>query len=355
MLQATPRTEGTGYARYLLRSALFLAVLAALAAYYHRPLIDAFRANPGLNGIILGILAFGILYTLNSLLSVFLLSRATGRAMMLVEQVQKGRRPLPQATEVLLSPSQRGLGDFLRTVHRVLQQGQGTSTLPYLLDSLAARGEDRRALVRYLTGALVLLGLIGTFFGLLVTIDGVREVLGNLAGDPEAETMELLTGLRERLAVPLRGMGLAFSSSLFGLLASLVLAFVELQLFHAQNDFHARLETMVVSDLVPLWQSGGSRSIRDENEPASPYYVEALLDTVSERLDRVAGIMESQTKRDLGVDRLSEQVVNLGERIESLRTTLDTLERDRTAELRNELRLLSRTLSKDKLSNAPED
>ena len=52
--------------------------------------------------------------------------------------------------------------------------------LPYLLDSLATRGDDQRALVRYLVGALVLLEAIGTFYGLLLTIAGVRDVIGGL-------------------------------------------------------------------------------------------------------------------------------------------------------------------------------
>ncbi len=344
MLGHSKRTGAVGGdTRYLLRSILFIAVLAALAYLSRQPIVEGFLANTALNGTILGILAFGALYTFKALLDVLLVSREAGRAGALVEEAQRGNRPLEHVNEILLGPSMRGLGEFLRTVHRILSRGETSATLPYLLDSAASRGEDRRALVRYLTGALVLLGLIGTFYGLLITIGGVREVLGTLEATPESDTVALLSGLKSRLAIPLEGMGIAFSSSLFGLLASLVLAFLELQLFHAQNDLHAHLEGLVVGDLVPLWERPASRA--GPSTATSPAYVGALLDTTAERLDRVVSLLESQVERDDGGARIAVQLAGLNEHLESLRQTLDILERERTGELRNELRLLSRALT----------
>lgn len=343
-----------GDTRYLLRSILFLVVLGALAYLSRGPLVEGFRANMPLNGTILGILAFGILYGFKALLDVLLVSREAGRATTLVEEAQRGNRPLEHVNEILLGPSMRGLGEFLRTVHRILSKGETSATLPYLLDSAASRGEDRRALVRYLTSALVLLGLIGTFYGLLITIGGVRDVLGNLEAGSDADTVALLAGLKDRLALPLEGMGVAFSSSLFGLLASLILAFLELQLFHAQNDLHARLEGLVVGDLAPLWERQSARPSGSSGPAASASYVSALLDTTAERLDRIAGLLESQLEREDGGARVSVQIAGLNEHLDSLRQTLDILERERTSELRNELRLLSRTLTQSTPPNASE-
>jgi hypothetical protein len=343
--------------RYLIRSTLFLMVLGTLGVISQGPLLDAFSSNFALNGTIVGILVFGILYTFIELIRVLRDARAAVRASILVDEVQRGERPLNEATDVLLSPSQRGLADFLHTVYRVIHQTDASATLPYLLDSVAVRGEDKRALVRYLTGALVLLGLIGTFYGLLITIDGVRGVLTNLSVEEADDTIALLTGLRERLAVPLTGMGLAFSSSLFGLLASLILAFVELQLFHAQNSLHGRLEGLVVSELIPLWQTGGQTGgLRSTGQGSvSPRYLNALMEVTGDRLDRVVSLLESQAHNDGGASRLGKQLAVVGEHIESLRDTLQILERDRTADLRHELRLMSRALSQDKRPHAPED
>ena len=333
-----------GDTRYLLRSILFLAVLGALAYLSRGPLMEGFRANMPLNGTILGILAFGILYACKALLDVLLVSREAGRATSLVEEAQRGNRPLEHVNEILLGPSMRGLGEFLRTVHRILSKGETSATLPYLLDSAASRGEDRRALVRYLTSALVLLGLIGTFYGLLITIGGVRDVLGNLEAGSDSDTMALLAGLKERLALPLEGMGVAFSSSLFGLLASLVLAFLELQLFHAQNDLHARLEGLVVGDLVPLWERQSARPagapghgrIRQLRQCAAGHHGGT---PGSDRRICWNLSWSARTEAPESACRLPD----LNEHLDSLRQTLDILERERTSELRNELRLLSRS------------
>ncbi len=332
-----------GDSRYLLRSVLFLLVLAVLAYLTRSPLLGGLATNPLLNGTILAILAFGIIYTFVALADVLRVSRAASHAAALVREVQAGNRRLEHANEILLGPSRSGVGDFLRTVHRIMSQGETTATLPYMLDSVAAHGEDRRALVRYLTGALVLLGLIGTFYGLLVTIGGVSDVLNNLSTDANQDTLALLVGLKERLAKPLSGMSIAFSSSLFGLLGSLVLAFMELQLFHAQNNLHAKLETLVVSDLLPLWQKPTPRETGVA--PATPGYVTSLLGNVAERMDRLTGLVESLVREERGVSRLTEQVAHLGQRIETLRDTLDRLEHDRTGALANELRLIARSLS----------
>ncbi len=330
--------------RYLGRSALFLLLLCGLGFFSREHLISGFSSNVLLNGTILGILAFGILYTVVALAGVLRVSRAASNAATLVQEVQAGNKPLSHANEILLGPSQAGVGDFLRTVHRILSRGDASATLPYILDSVAARAEDRRAFVRYLTSALVLLGLIGTFYGLLVTIGGVRDVLGGLTGNDSGDTVAMLLGLKERLATPLDGMGIAFSSSLFGLLASLVLAFLELQLFHAQNTLHARLETLVVSDLLPLWQRAPENPA-GATEAATPAYTNALLNVTGERLEALVALLEKQQREERGTARLNEQLASLGERIESLRETIHDLERDRTGALSNELRVIARTLS----------
>jgi hypothetical protein len=337
---------GGGDLRYLFRSILFLFLLGVLGYFTRERLIEGFVTNALLNGTILAVLAFGILYTLMALVDVLRVSRAAHHATMLVREVQAGNKQLAHVNEILLGPSHSGVGDFLRTVHRILSQGEGSATLPYMLDSVAAHGEDRRALVRYLTGALVLLGLIGTFYGLLITIGGVRDVLGNLSASEEVDTVALLINLKERLSEPLDGMGIAFSSSLLGLLSSLILAFLELQLFHGQNNLHARLETLVVSDLMPLWHQPAATA-RGGAEPASPAYVTALLSNTAERMDVVVAALERLLQHDQSTTRVSEQLAGLGERIESLRETLDTLEKDRTAALSNELRVLTRTLSRE--------
>jgi hypothetical protein len=109
-----------------------------------------------------------------------------------------------------------------------------------LLDSIAARLDEARDVSRYMTGLLVFLGLLGTFWGLIETVSSVGRVIEGLSVTGDAGNV--FDALKEGLAAPLSGMGIAFSSSLFGLAGSLILGFLDLQSSQAQNRFYTELE-----------------------------------------------------------------------------------------------------------------
>ena len=98
-----------------------------------------------------------------------------------------------------------------------------------LLDSLASRLDESRDISRYLVGLLIFLGLLGTFWGLLETVTSVGDAIKALdvtAGPVEHHVREAESRASKK---PLAGMGLSFSSSLFGLAGSLILGFLDLQ------------------------------------------------------------------------------------------------------------------------------
>jgi hypothetical protein len=110
-----------------------------------------------------------------------------------------------------------------------------------VLDTIGARLDEGRELSRYATGLLIFLGLLGTFWGLLLTIGSVSDVISGMSvgtGDINALFNQLKTGLAE----PLRGMAIAFSSSMLGLAGALVLGFLDLTAGQAQNRFYSELE-----------------------------------------------------------------------------------------------------------------
>jgi hypothetical protein len=125
------------------------------------------------------------------------------------------------------------------------------------LDSIAARLDEARDMSRYMTGLLVFLGLLGTFWGLIETVGSVGNVINTLK--PGGDAGSIFDSLKEGLAAPLSGMGISFSSSLFGLAGSLVLGFLDLQTSQAQNRFYTELEDWL------------STTVRDlgEREPAA--------------------------------------------------------------------------------------
>jgi hypothetical protein len=145
---------------------------------------------------------------------------------------------------VLLAPMAALLGD------RGARAAISTPLMRGILDSIATRLDEARDISRYMTGLLVFLGLLGTFWGLIDTVGSVGGVIKSLkvGGDAGA----IFETLKDGLAAPLGGMGISFSSSLFGLAGSLILGFLDLQMSQAQNRFYTDLEdwlSTIVADL----------------------------------------------------------------------------------------------------------
>ncbi|QRM56623.1 MotA/TolQ/ExbB proton channel family protein [Sinorhizobium sp. BG8] len=212
---------------------IFLIIVGFVVAILFRQAHTAFLSNPGLNGLILGVLIIGILLVFNHVLALrpevrwFNSFRAAGSA----EKV--GRNP------VLLAPMRALIG-------RRHSMAISTTALRSILDSLASRLDESRDTSRYLIGLLVFLGLLGTFWGLLGTIGSINTVIQSL--DAGAGTSgDILTTLKEGLSTPLQGMGTAFSTSLFGLSGSLILGFLDLQAGRAQSRFYTELENWLSS------------------------------------------------------------------------------------------------------------
>ena len=212
---------------------IFLIIVGFVAAILFRQAQTAFLSNPGLNGLILGVLLIGILLVFNHVLALrpevrwFNSFRAAGSA----EKV--GRDP------VLLAPMRALIG-------RRHSVALSTATLRSILDSIATRLDESRDTSRYLIGLLVFLGLLGTFWGLLGTIGSISQVIQSLdAGGGTAN--DILNALKQGLSAPLEGMGTAFSTSLFGLSGSLILGFLDLQAGRAQNRFYTELENWLSS------------------------------------------------------------------------------------------------------------
>ena len=132
-----------------------------------------------------------------------------------------------------------------------------------ILDSIATRLDEARDLSRYLTGLLIFLGLLGTFWGLIETVSSVGKVVENLK--PGGDAAAVFESLREGLAAPLGGMGIAFSSSLFGLAGSLVLGFLDLQTQPGAEPFLHRSRRLAVDHRARHRQrraGGGRRGAR---------------------------------------------------------------------------------------------
>lgn len=218
---------------FLFSMLIFLAIVGFVAAILYRQISSAFQANPGLNGLILGVLAVGILLAFLQVLRLF-------REIRWVNSFRAGSEA---STPILLAPMKALLS-------RSSAVALSTSSMRSILDSIATRLDESRDISRYLIGLLIFLGLLGTFWGLLQTIGAISTTIQSLdvgTGD----TADVLDSLKDGLSAPLAGMGTAFSSSLFGLAGSLVLGFLDLQAGRAQNRFYIELENWLSSVTDP--------------------------------------------------------------------------------------------------------
>ena len=211
---------------FLVRIVVFLILVGFMVLILHDKIEHAFMANPGLNGLIFFVLFVGIVYGIRNVARLF-------REARWVNALPRGeaanvKRP------ILLAPMATLLGDRPPTA------AMSTVTLRTILDSIGTRLDEAREVSRYLTGLLIFLGLLGTFWGLIQTVSSIAGVIQAMGGgaDSAASFEELKAGL----AVPLSSMSLAFTSSLFGLAGSLVLGFIDLQAGQAQNRFYTELE-----------------------------------------------------------------------------------------------------------------
>ena len=159
-----------------------------------------------------------------------------------------------------------------------------------------------------MTGLMIFLGLLGTFWGLLKTISSVSEVIGAMhvgGGDVNLMFEQLKSGL----ARPLAGMGTAFSASMYGLSGALVLGFLDLTAGQAQNRFFNELEE---------WLAGLTRlssGVLAEGDGSIPVYVQALLEQTAENMENLQRVLSRGEERRM---QANQAVISLTDRIATL-------------------------------------
>ena len=284
---------------FLWRMSLFLILAVLLAIILDGQtgqLRRSFMANPGLNGLIIAVLLVGIVYAFRQVLRLFPEINWVNDFRISDPGIAVEKQP------VLLLPMATMLRD--RTGHLSLATGSART----LLDSVASRLDEQRETTRYLVGLLVFLGLLGTFWGLLHTVSSVGNTIGSL-DTSGGENVMLFDQLKEGLAGPLAGMGIAFSSSLFGLAGSLILGFLDLQAGHAQSRFYNELEDWL-ANITELQSADAGDSVPPQLRFALMDMQRSLSD-LSEKVE--VGMLNDNTGdavKDLaqGVDKLIRQM-----------------------------------------------
>jgi polyhydroxyalkanoate synthesis regulator phasin len=295
---------------YLIRMLVFMAAVLVVAGLLSQALLTAFSANPLLNALIVLVLLIGVAWNLRQV------TRLTPEVAWL-ETFQRARQRLAgMPAPKLLAPMASMLAARTTKGREAGTPERFTISTPAmrsLLDSIASRLDESRELSRYMTGLLIFLGLLGTFWGLLLTVSSVGDVINGMSvgsGDINALFEQLKSGLSK----PLKGMGTAFSSSMLGLAGALVLGFLDLTAGQAQNRFFNELEE---------WLAGitriGSGALGAEGESSVPAYLQALLEQTAENMENLQSIL---ARGEDGRRDANNTILALSERIATLTDTM---------------------------------
>jgi hypothetical protein len=295
---------------FLVGMAAFVALVGFVVLILYKQIALAFSANPGLNGLILGILAVGSLFAFRQVIRLF-------REIHWVNSLTGAQTSRNVRMPLLLAPMAAMLNAGAGA------RGLSTMTTRAILDSIATRLDEGRELSRYLIGLLVFLGLLGTFWGLLETVHSISGVIDSMKTGSDTATM--FDDLKAGLSMPIAGMSISFTSSLFGLAGSLILGFLDLQAGQAQNRFYSEFEEFLASHVqtTPL----------AETPPEVPVVVDqaiehqrnaAAIATLAEGIQALVGHMRTEQQQIR--DWVDAQAVNQEDIGKLLRRLLEELE-----------------------------
>src|SRR5690242_11475682 len=276
---------------FLFRMMIFIILGGLVAFLLNKQIQVAFMANPSLNTLILAVLAIGIVLSFRQVIRLYPEIAWVNNFRLADPGLAVDRPP------VLLAPMAAILGS------RMGRMAVSTHLMRSILDSIATRLDEARDISRYMTGLLIFLGLLGTFWGLIETVGSVGKVIEGLKVGGDAGSM--FDALKEGLAAPLGGMGISFSSSLFGLAGSLILGFLDLQTSQAQNRFYTDLED---------WLATTVREIGVETQPQTALASTAMggdLKLVIERLKEAIGESGSSRAGAAAMANLAEAIQGL--------------------------------------------
>ena len=303
--------------KYILRILLFLVLISSLLYLYIEKLINFYLTNQTLNSIIIFIITIGIIYILRQTL---LLKNEYNWLIKSTNSKQPSK----------LSVKSPNLLKYLDTF---LKEHSGKfifsqSAMKSIMESLDGRLTESREISRYLIGLTIFLGLLGTFWGLLETINSVGITVSSL--NFSEDTQRLFKVLKQGLEEPLSGMGTAFSSSLFGLGGSLILGFLDLQSSQAQNRFYNEVEEKLSQHTKFTLMN------MDENDKKNlgPAYIESLIEVTTENLKKSTSVIDKQNDYQESISKSLYEVNSfLSENIAL------------NKEIKDEIKVLSKTIA----------
>ena len=298
---------------------IFLSILIVFAFIVgYDQILSYYSSNPYINGLI--VLTFIVGFSLSSfkifsLLSEYRFMNSVAFGKLKINDQSLASYPLTKSIALNL-----GIIGKSQTLNKNLND---------ILDELLSLIESGRDLSKYLINLAVFLGLIGTFFGLLLTIGSVANVIDSLSIDDQSFG-NFFSTLKDGLKSPLIGMTIAFTSSLFGLVVSLILGLYEIIVKGVKQSYYEFCESQ-----IRLFYKSKNPSTPNEissSESSQYAYATSINEQILEKLDSVVSGLSS-----------IEKTIKL--RDETLVSDLKEVNKEIKDKIQDELRIVSKTLS----------
>ena len=224
---------------------LVLTMIVFAGGYFAYPSLSSiFLSSPYLNGIIMAVFIAGLFSCFSQVFSLI-------QSVIWIEAFAENR----VGHKMIRAPRLMASVAALMSDEQARYALTSTSTRS-LLDSVAMRLDESRELIRYIINLLIFLGLLGTFYGLAITVPAVVDTIRSLAPSEQQTGLDVFNNLMNGLEAQLGGMATAFGSSLLGLAGSLVVGLLDLFVGRGQNRYYRELEEWL-SSITRITVGGG--------------------------------------------------------------------------------------------------
>lgn len=213
----------------LLKMTAIMVLLAALGIYAHEFVIAGIEAKMALNLTIFGL--FGLAASIAFRHVMALRNEVLALKALQVDYGKRERGEYdPYAKPAILFDEPELLGHGYNLIAEEMGKNENfqisNATAQSILHDIDNRINDRKSTLIYFSGLMVFLGLLGAFMGLMKTVHAVSDLIGSMDMSGAAGT-DSFGKMIEGMKAPLNGMSVGFSSSLFGLMTSMVLGALE--------------------------------------------------------------------------------------------------------------------------------
>lgn len=213
----------------LMKMTGIMVILAGLGIYAHEFVIDGIMAKAALNLSIFAL--FGLAASIAFRHVIALKNEVVALKALQVDYGARERRPLdPYKNQAIIFQEPELLGHGYNLIAEEMSKQENfqisNATVQMILHDVDMRINDRKSTLMYFSGLMVFLGLLGAFMGLMKTVHSVSDLIGSMDMSGKGGT-DAFGKMIEGMKAPLNGMSVGFSSSLFGLMTSMVLGALE--------------------------------------------------------------------------------------------------------------------------------